>query len=79
VIGWIGYESASYMMAQQDTLYLDRLVPIRDLGFVNSSIHHADSKLKQMIIAKDPSGTKKTIFRDHDRTADCGPIDRGIQ
>ncbi|MBP6671672.1 MAG: methyl-accepting chemotaxis protein [Bacteroidetes bacterium] len=54
IIGWIGYDAASFMMQQQDTLYLDRLVPIRDLGFVSSSIHHAESKLHQLVASKDP-------------------------
>ncbi len=61
IIGWIGFDTASYIMAQQDTLYLDRLVPIRDLGFVSSSIHHAEGKLHQLIAEKDPAEKRKLV------------------
>ena len=59
IIGWLGYDAASYIMAQQDTLYLDRLVPIRDLGFVSTSIHHAESKLHQLVDVRDPAERRK--------------------
>jgi methyl-accepting chemotaxis protein len=59
IIGWIGFDTASYIMAQQDTLYLDRLVPIRDLGFVSTSIHHAEGKLHQLVAVKDPAERRK--------------------
>ncbi|MFZ4619092.1 MAG: methyl-accepting chemotaxis protein [Bacteroidota bacterium] len=54
VIGWIGYDSAQTMMQLQDTIYLDRLVPIRDLGFAGNAVHHADSRIKQLVAVKDP-------------------------
>ncbi len=53
VIGWIGYDAAESMMKLQDTLYADRLVPIRDLGIASGAIHHTDARIQQLINTKD--------------------------
>ncbi|NUN70997.1 MAG: MCP four helix bundle domain-containing protein [Bacteroidetes bacterium] len=38
IIGAIGYNTADEIMKAQDTLYADRLIPIRDLGYVHSTL-----------------------------------------
>jgi methyl-accepting chemotaxis protein len=35
VIGWVGYSSITKIDNDDDTLYTDRVLPIRDLGFAN--------------------------------------------
>ena len=37
-VGYIGYSGMKEISKNQDTLYLDRLVPIEDLGYVNAAL-----------------------------------------
>jgi len=46
IIGWIGYTTADEIKRNQDTLYLDRLVPIRDLGYANTAVANIDVHIR---------------------------------
>lgn len=49
VIGAIGYMTADAIMKAQDTLYVDRLVPIRDLGYVNTALFNIESEMRSAV------------------------------
>lgn len=38
IVGYVGYSGITEIGANQNTLYLDRLIPIRDLGYANSAL-----------------------------------------
>jgi methyl-accepting chemotaxis protein len=53
IIGGLGYYNASQIMANQDTLYIDCLVPIRDLGRANVKLHMIMETSREMMNIKD--------------------------
>lgn len=38
LVGYLGYSGIVQVSANQDTLYLDRLIPIQDLGYANAAL-----------------------------------------
>ena len=38
IVGYIGYIGIDEVAGNQDTMYLDRLVPIQDLGYANAAL-----------------------------------------
>lgn len=37
-VGYVGYSKISTVVKNQDTMYLDRLIPIQDLGYINAAL-----------------------------------------
>ncbi|MGC4048721.1 MAG: MCP four helix bundle domain-containing protein [Paludibaculum sp.] len=53
IIGWVGYSSVKDLEARSATIYADRLVPIRDLGYANAAFLLTRTEVWQMLGTKD--------------------------
>ncbi|MBN9660824.1 MAG: MCP four helix bundle domain-containing protein [Acidobacteria bacterium] len=53
LIGWVGYSSVKELEARSETIYADRLVPIRDLGYANAAFLIARTEIWQMMRTTD--------------------------
>ncbi|QOY85073.1 MCP four helix bundle domain-containing protein [Paludibaculum fermentans] len=60
LIGWVGYSGLKEIEARSETIYADRLVPIRDLGYANASFLLTRTELWQML-----GTTDKAQRREH--------------
>lgn len=52
IVGWMAYTDLQEAKDLQDTLYLDRLIPIRDLGYANAALLIARAEVRNLLSSK---------------------------
>jgi len=60
-IGWIGYVQVSTMTANLHLMYIDRLVPLRDLGYANAALLIARGEIANVLLAASPEEQRKYL------------------
>lgn len=72
VIGYEGYSGASTIMENQDALFADRLIPIRDLGYANASLLTARGDMRNFFAAttKEQQDKYLSIVNDESKNVD---------
>ncbi|MGJ5813053.1 MCP four helix bundle domain-containing protein [Paludibaculum fermentans] len=61
VIGWVGYSGLRDLEARSQTIYADRLVPIRDLGYANAAFLLARTEVWQMLGTNDKAKRREHV------------------
>ena len=61
LIGWVGLAGISSMKTRSASLYYDKLVPIRDLGYANAAFLTARTEIRSMLGVKDKSKRKEFV------------------
>lgn len=61
LIGWVGYSSLKELEARSQTIYADRLVPIRDLGYANAAFLLTRTEVWQMMGTNDKAKRREHI------------------
>jgi methyl-accepting chemotaxis protein len=61
IIGWVGYSSVKELEARSETIYADRLVPIRDLGYANAAFLLTRTEVWQMMGTNDKAKRREHI------------------
>ena len=73
IIGYVGYDSTSTIMENQDAMYRDRLIPIRDLGYANASLLIARGDMRNFIAATTKEQQEKylKVVNDESKNVDA--------
>jgi methyl-accepting chemotaxis protein len=61
LIGWVGLAGISGMKTRGASLYYDKLVPIRDLGYANAAFLIARTEVRSMLGTKDKAKRKEFV------------------
>ncbi|HAP35238.1 MAG TPA: hypothetical protein DCQ28_04590, partial [Bacteroidetes bacterium] len=74
VIGYQGYSGATAIKENQDTLYLDRLIPIRDLGYANAALLTIRGNVTACLATKSMEERQKYILQIRDEEKKIGVL-----
>lgn len=61
LIGWVGYSSVKELEARSATIYADRLVPIRDLGYANAAFLLTRTEVWQLMGTNDKAKRREHV------------------
>ncbi len=61
LIGWVGLAGIRDMKTRSASLYYDKLVPIRDLGYANAAFLTARTEIRSMLGEKDKAKRKEFV------------------
>ena len=61
LIGWVGLSGLGEMKTRADSVYADRLVPIRDLGYANAALLIARTEVRNFLAAKQEAKRREHV------------------
>jgi len=72
LIGWIGLYGLRAVSANSSSMYINELIPIRDLGYANAAFLNARTDVRNMLLTRDRSKRKEyvTSIDSESRNAD---------